>query len=890
MSVANPVPLQASLSKESSAPDKTLTGTAAAGTSELRQALNSVQEKIAPVWPLKDYVAVNPYLGYSDKHFLTARRLLQSVSDFETMMPLDYYREQFAKRAILKSDIDAAVDELVSDQVAGAETIDVNQIVMLLQDDSVGRSAAESATTGEAKPARLIRTISEVLDRLNQSEWQGVIRDEISKHCSAHYDQGQALWPSPWKHLPLYQAWRCSAQHDRNFEMLGVSGFRSFVSTLPEQPEAAITLLLEKLEVPSQLWQDVLQCYALSTIGWSSWTRYKHRQAAAMGEENSDFAGLLAMRLAYEVALAAHAALKLDWGSILRCRRLLDAASNQESHESLLRYALLKASEIAYRRTLLGDLAKSTTSLPAASMACKDEPHGKSETRSLAQMVFCIDVRSERIRRHLEATSNQIETFGFAGFFGQPIAYVPLGESEAIDQLPVLLTPQFKVHEGLNPGQPGQTQQAIANRSLIRAVRQSWKEFQTSAVSCFGFVESTGLLYGWKLVTHSIGFGSGGLGSFSKSRFDGVTKASQKGLGPCLHGLEEQGVTQQKQADMAESVLRGIGIVDDFARLVVLCGHGSQTENNPLQAGLDCGACGGHSGEANARFAAKLLNQPHVRQALADRGISIGDDVRFVGALHNTTTDELQFFDVDSVPDSHQADLQQLATLAKQASQSNRHERLSVLPGGDESDLIRRSLDWSEVRPEWGLAGNAAFIAAPRALTEKVSLGGRSFLHSYDYRNDPEFKVLEQIMTAPMVVANWINMQYYASTVDPQHFGSGNKAIHNVVGRFGVLAGNAGDLMTGLPWQSIHDGEDLQHHPLRLMVVLAAPRDAIEKIVNKHDSVRQLLNNGWLQLVAFDDNTYYRLSEQQSWEPISVGSNEQTADQLSPSLCLSREA
>lgn len=153
MSVANPVPLQASLSKESSAPDKTLTGTAAAGTSELRQALNSVQEKIAPVWPLKDYVAVNPYLGYSDKHFLTARRLLQSVSDFETMMPLDYYREQFAKRAILKSDIDAAVDELVSDQVAGAETIDVNQIVMLLQDDSVGRSAAESATTGEAKPA-----------------------------------------------------------------------------------------------------------------------------------------------------------------------------------------------------------------------------------------------------------------------------------------------------------------------------------------------------------------------------------------------------------------------------------------------------------------------------------------------------------------------------------------------------------------------------------------------------------------------------------------------------------------------------------------------------------------------------------------------------------------
>ena len=59
-------------------------------------------------------------------------------------------------------------------------------------------------------------------------------------------------------------------------------------------------------------------------------------------------------------------------------------------------------------------------------------------------------------------------------------------------------------------------------------------------------------------------------------------------------------------------------------------------------------------------------------------------------------------------------------------------------------------------------------------------------------------------MTAPMIVAHWINMQYFASTVDNDHFGSGNKTIHNVVGRFGILSGNGGDLMTGLPWQSLH--------------------------------------------------------------------------------------
>ncbi|MCA9172533.1 MAG: DUF2309 family protein, partial [Planctomycetales bacterium] len=182
----------------------------------------------------------------------------------------------------------------------------------------------------------------------------------------------------------------------------------------------------------------------------------------------------------------------------------------------------------------------------------------------------------------------------------------------------------------------------------------------------------------------------------------------------------------------------------------------------------------------------------------------------------------------------------------------------------------RRSDDWSEVRPEWGLAGNAAFIAAPRELTKSLSLGGRSFLHSYNYANDPVFAVLEQIMTAPMVVAHWINMQYYASTVDPVHYGSGNKTVHNVVGRFGIFSGNGGDLMTGLPWQSVHDGKEYQHHPLRLLAVLAAPRAAIESVIAKHQLVANLLTNGWLHLIAVEQSDFYRYTEQQTWDEIAT--------------------
>ncbi len=200
------------------------------------------------------------------------------------------------------------------------------------------------------------------------------------------------------------------------------------------------------------------------------------------------------------------------------------------------------------------------------------------------------------------------------------------------------------------------------------------------------------------------------------------------------------------------------------------------------------------------------------------------------------------------------------------ASEQTRTERLPIVASKSLGDLLKRASDWSEVRPEWGLAGNAAFIVAPRSVTKNANLNARSFLHSYDYTQDTEGTVLETIMTAPMVVAHWINMQYYASTVDNHHFGSGNKTVHNVVGRFGILSGNGGDLMTGLPWQSLHTGEKLQHLPLRLQVVIAAPREMIDRVIAKHEMVANLLTGGWLHLIAIDDSEMYRYSEDGNWD------------------------
>lgn len=176
-------------------------------------------------------------------------------------------------------------------------------------------------------------------------------------------------------------------------------------------------------------------------------------------------------------------------------------------------------------------------------------------------------------------------------------------------------------------------------------------------------------------------------------------------------------------------------------------------------------------------------------------------------------------------------------------------------------EFERKANDWAQIRPEWGLANNAAFIVAPRALTKNIDLKGRSFLHDYDWKKDTSFSLLELIITAPMVVTNWINLQYYASVTDNRKYGSGNKLLHNVVGgHMGVFEGNGGDLRFGLPLQSIHDGKDWRHQPLRLSVYFAAPREKILEIILRHTHIMDLVKNGWIYIFQLDDE------KKQIWE------------------------
>lgn len=129
-------------------------------------------------------------------------------------------------------------------------------------------------------------------------------------------------------------------------------------------------------------------------------------------------------------------------------------------------------------------------------------------------------------------------------------------------------------------------------------------------------------------------------------------------------------------------------------------------------------------------------------------------------------------------------------------------------------------------------------------------------------------KITEATELAPATLSFHLNWQYHASTCDPLRFGSGNKVLHNVVGgNLGIFEGNGGDLRIGLSRQSLHDGKRWMHEPLRLTVIIDAPQQAIESVIDKHEVIQQLLDHNWLFLWRFDQSQLLGYQQGQ-WHPV----------------------
>lgn len=341
-----------------------------------------------------------------------------------------------------------------------------------------------------------------------------------------------------------------------------------------------------------------------------------------------------------------------------------------------------------------------------------------------------------------------------------------------------------------------------------------------------------------------------------------------------MENITRVGFSADEQVLTIGTTLKVMGLTKNFAKLVLLCGHGSTSENNPYEAALDCGACGGNAGSPNARVFATLANKTAVRERLKKEGILIPDDTHFIAGQHDTTTDEITLYDLEDLPASHKNNLETLISDLKKTGKENSLERCThfpdltceLTPQDSAIEVLRRSATWSQTRPEWGLSGNAAIIISRSEVIQGMHFDGRVFLHSYLQEDDPTGQFLEIIMTGAQVVAQWINMGYYFSTTDNAVYGSGSKIYHNVAGRVGVMNGPTSDLRIGLPWQTVGNGPMPYHEAMRLFVIIEAPRKRIVRIVKQHRVLQEHLNNHWIHLVALDKGQFYRYLPNGTWQ------------------------
>ena len=824
-------------------------------TAELQASVAAACEQacqaITPTWPLDRSIAVNPHWARLQLPVRSVAARMAVLGRIHVFPPRPLQRQAW--------------------QAGRIHAIDLTHALSMLP----------AVETAEWTPQRLVAALDtelrtpqlplliDVLDidprRSTRLSWRQAITHQVSQTCAAYFDTQQAEW-QPERQQGLYAFWRDALRHDYGIgTLMGLPGLGRALGALPATRQDAERWVLERLRLPPSVWADYLEAVLLTVNGWASWCAYLRWQAGFEDRADESLRDLLAIRLAWGAILLdgkddvdarqAFSALQHAW-------RQAPALLAQSEEELLVDEVWQWALEAGYQRELTERLA---SACPPASPPQVVE----------VQAAFCIDVRSEPLRRALENTWPAVQTLGFAGFFGLPVAYTPLGTAARRPQLPGLLPAALEVTEritlaaGEHGDACGEALQDAARRAREShfALSHQWLGASRWPGAAFSFVEAAGVGYLAKL------------GQWLRPPAHPRTNDDLAGLPAHLRPVCRpalQGLALDAKVALAARVLNAMGLTQGIAPLVLFVGHGSQTSNNAQAAALDCGACCGQTGEANARSLAQLLNDAAVRAGLAQQGIAIPTDTWFVGALHNTTTDEIEAFDLDLLPPAARTRWEKLGTVLQHACDQVRRERaprLGLSPRSGHAQLLqqlrRRANDGAQNRPEWGLAGNAAFLIAPRWRSQGVVLEGRCFLHDYDARQDPQGTLLEQLMTAPMLITHWINWQYHASTCDPERLGSGNKLLHNVVGgHIGVFEGNGGDLRIGLSRQSLHDGARWVHEPLRLTVAIDAPASTIERVLGSHAVVRQLVDNGWLHLWRWAEAGRLVRYEQGQWHAL----------------------
>ncbi|QSX33889.1 DUF2309 domain-containing protein [Shewanella avicenniae] len=775
-----------------------------------------VAASVAPAFPLDQSVAVNPW--WPQRHDSIQQTFAEQavLTGATGLMGKSYFRELWGKQ-IKPQHLEQALSELRSPLT----------VAQLAQDIQAGNHHVT------VRWQTLAMLMDNAIPSAQGHSWAQEIVQQVSQFIALYHQYPERFDADGKNGEHLYQSWLEVVARDKGIKtLLGVDLLQYF-RALPHHIEDLMQQIGHQWQ---SCWGNQAGSYAFMRAslqqlsGWAGWQAWLDWQAglAKLTIDVPHTLGLTAILLAWDTVL-------IQWLSQRQpqiAAELKSTIAQQASHISA--YYQLAKQQLAplwiWQRAL--ELSVQTPWIKQL----KSVTPATELPRPELQAIFCIDVRSEPMRRALESQSDKVETLGFAGFFGVPIAYQTYDGSVLRPQLPGLLAPALIAR-----------QTHKRPERILRLTKLGWQNSLEKPSSNLGMVEAGGLL---KLVS-----------LFKRAILQqGTANPVNQDMRPNAEwqlSREQQPLSLNEKAELAAGIIKAMGIAKRLGKTILLTGHGSQTCNNHTASSLDCGACGGQTGEVNVKVLASLLNDAAIRALMPQYGVTVPSDSQFYAAMHNTTTDELTVFDAPTAP------WQEWLYAASQQARMNRSAQFDA-PHINAAEATRffkqRANNWAQMRPEWGLCNNAAVFIAPRALTRKLDFGGRAFLHEYHVSEDPEFSQLAKIMTAPLLVMNWINLQYFASVTTPEKYGSGNKLLHNVVGgHIGVFEGNGGDLRIGLSQQSVHDGKQYRHQPLRLSAYIQAPQTAIAAIIERYQDVASLVNNGWLFIYQIDQH-------QQVWQ------------------------
>ena len=930
--------------------------------------LDSIKGTVPHYWPIGSFIHHNPLKGFEHMHFKDGLAKAQSIFGGKVYMDSSYYMDLYDQGKIDDSIFEKNIKKVLSDAGSDIPLEFAKKFLMEVSpkwsslrvefiskkeeiDSALFTYLKENSVYSDEKAwlSQLVKhmTLYEINDALFGSYKKDGVEKDIIEYISRFLDEDQTTMAMPNRELGMFEAFKlyenfayekdaqnfveetlenlCVKDTESHFltHLLKLHGWAGFIKYRSEDPDYA-----PQEEYPSALIDYIA-------------IRLYHEQKSVRNSKINDFdafeeysskdlSDVILQILKHKNMLFGAELDALEdnektnivlWEHITK-ELNLDALQIQHSNEVLqsdlpltklapilkkLReeegYIWLKSLEDSYISTYVEEITNIET---------------KDEEPALASATFCLDVRSEVMRRSIE-NSGPYKTYGAGGFLGLPLNFVEFDKAHEQFLAPAIVKPQNVVFEI-----PVEAHDEYSSKKgMNKTTKKVLSDLKNNPYTPYIMVEAIGWIFGInlfgktflpqktnkflskfkpskpktrytldKLSSYEIEFYVKKLHTkiiqsiladkikqdYSELEIEAVrnhllfdTKLKFDVPGEILEKLKTVykitaedyeyqkkklamvGFTLEEKVSYLYKYLTMIGQVNEFPEFVAIIGHGSVSDNNPFESALDCGACGGNISLPNTRALCMIANTAEVREAVKEKGIDIPVDTKFMPGLHITSTDEIKFYDTDILAPEAAPRFFKIMSDFNKASTLSRMERSKSLPcTNTQKDIMIKSMDWSEPRPEWGLARNMGVFAGPRDYTKHLELNNRFFMHSYDYKVDnDDAEILTRIFDGPLIVGEWINLEHYFSTVDNHVYGAGSKVYHNIVSKVGVFSGNYSDLKIGLPTQSVYLEGKAYHEPVRLLSFVESPLELAGKAV-ENSIAKEFILNEWIRPVIID--------------------------------------